>query len=76
MHELLFRAWIWTLGLLLAGTVTYALASHPPATICSAGPYCPSPTPHGPGLQPPPLVQCMSPVIGQCQCRGQWSCCR
>lgn len=33
MHELLFRAWIWTLGLLLAGTVTYGLASFPPDTI-------------------------------------------
>lgn len=33
MHSLLFHAWIWMLGLLLAGTVTYGLASYPPATI-------------------------------------------
>ena len=33
MHELLFRAWIWTLGLLLAGIATYGLASYQPDTV-------------------------------------------
>jgi hypothetical protein len=33
MHELLFRLWIWALGLLLAGTLTYGLANFPPDTI-------------------------------------------
>jgi hypothetical protein len=33
MHELLFRLWIWALGLLLSGTLIYGLANYPPDTI-------------------------------------------
>ena len=33
MNELLFRLWVWALGLLLAGALTYGLANYPPDTI-------------------------------------------
>jgi hypothetical protein len=33
MRELLFRAWVWTLGLLLAGIASYGLGSYPPDTV-------------------------------------------
>ena len=33
MHELLFRMWVWALGLLLSGTLIYGLANFPPDTI-------------------------------------------
>ena len=33
MHELLFRLWVWGLGLLLAGALTYGLLNYDPDTI-------------------------------------------
>ena len=33
MRELLFRAWVWNLGLLLAGIASYGLGSYPPDTV-------------------------------------------
>ena len=33
MHQTLFRAWIWAIGLAHAGTLTYGLAAFPPDTI-------------------------------------------
>ena len=33
MHELLFRIWVWMLGLTLSGALTYGLVNFPPDTI-------------------------------------------